>query len=81
MKSSKHLNDREIQQLAEIMGPRKESLSTTIVQLLFATNTRPSTWEVKITGVVCFIKDSDRKAFFIEVRKNQNIQKIIKQKS
>ena len=68
MKSSKHLNSREIEQLSDIMGPRKESLSTTIVQLLFATNTRPSTWQVKITGVACFIKDCDRKAFFIEVR-------------
>ena len=63
MKFSKHLNAREFQQLSEIMGPRKESLSTTIVQLLFATPTRPSTWQVKITGVACFIKDSDPSPF------------------
>jgi hypothetical protein len=68
--SSKHLSPREFQQLSDILGPRKESLSTTIVQLLFATTTRPFTWQVKITGVACFVKDSDRKAFFIEVRKN-----------
>ena len=70
MMSSKHLSPREFQQLSDILGPRKESLSTTIVQLLFATTTRPFTWQVKITGVACFVKDSDRKAFFIEVRKN-----------
>ena len=69
MNSSRHLSSRENHQLIEMLGPRKESLSTAIVQLLFGTTTRPFTWQVKITGVACFVRDSDRRGFFIEVRK------------
>ena len=64
---SKHLSPEENQKLFSLLGSRKESISTAVVQLLFATNTRPSTWKVKVTGVVCFVKDPNRKGFFIEV--------------
>lgn len=64
---SKHLTDQENHNLQNQLGPREENLSTAVVQLLFATNTRPSTWEVKITGVACFVKDSNRRGFYIEV--------------
>ena len=66
--SSKHLTDQENLDLQQkVFGPREENLSTAVVQLLFATNTRPSKWQVKITGVACFVKDSDRRGFYIEV--------------
>ena len=64
---SKHLSSEENQKVFSILGQRKESISTTVVQLLFATTTRPFTWQLKVTGVVCFVKDSNRKGFFIEV--------------
>ena len=65
---SKHLSFDENQKLFGMLGNRKESISTAVVQLLFATNTRPSKWQVKVTGVVCFVKDPNRKGFFLEVR-------------
>ena len=65
---SKHLSDQEKRNLYNQFGSREECLSAAIVQLLFATNTRPSRWEVKITGVACFVKDSNRRGFYIEVR-------------
>ena len=65
-KSSKNLTFEENQKLFGMLGNRKESMSTAVVQLLFATNTRPSKWEVKVTGVVCFVKDPNRKGYFIE---------------
>ena len=66
---SKHLTDQENHNVHNQFDTREEALSTAIVQLLFATNTRPSRWEVKITGVACFVKDSNRRGFYIEVRK------------
>ena len=66
--ASKHLTDQENLDLQnKVFGTREESLSTAVVQLLFATNTRPSTWKIKITGVACFVKDSNRRGFYIEV--------------
>ena len=66
---SKHLTDQENHDIQTQFGTREEALSIAIVQLLFATNTRPSRWEVKITGVACFVKDSNRRGFYIEVCK------------
>ena len=64
---SKHLSFDENQKVFSMLGRRKESLSTAVIQLLFATTTRPFTWQVKLTGVACFVKDPNRKGFFIEV--------------
>ena len=64
---SKHLSFEENQRVFSMLGRKKESLSTAVVQLLFATTTRPFTWQVKLTGVVCFVKDPHRKGFFLEV--------------
>ena len=57
----------EKQSLSNLLGPRKDCLSSGNVQLKFETSIRPLTWEVKLTGVACFVKDYDRKGFFIEV--------------
>ena len=66
-KSSKNLTFEQNQKVFAMLGNRKESISTAYVQLLFATNTSPSKWEVKVTGVACFVKDPIRKSYFIEV--------------
>ena len=64
---SKHLTFEENQMVFSMLGERKESLSTAVIQLLFSTTTRPFQWQIKVTGVVCFVKDPIRKGFFIEV--------------
>ena len=64
---SNHLSFEENQMVFSMLGGKKESLSTTVIQLLFATTTRPFQWQVQVTGVVCFVKDPIRKGFFIEV--------------
>ena len=71
-RSSRHLTFDENQKVFGMLGNRKESLSTAVIQLLFGTNTQPSTWQLQVTGVICFIKDPIRKGFFFEV-KNVNI--------
>ena len=66
-RSSRHLSSEENQALFDLLGERKENMSTAVVQLLFGTRAHPSTWQKKITGVVCFVKDTNRKGFFFEV--------------
>ena len=67
---SKHLSFEENQMVFNMLGERRESLSTAVIQLLFSTTTRPFQWQIKVTGVVCFVKDPIRKGFFIEVSYN-----------
>ena len=57
----------EKQSLTNLLGPRKECLSSGKVQLKFAASKNPNTWEVKLTGVTCFVKDYAQRRFFIEV--------------
>ena len=64
---SKHLRFDENQNIFGMLGYRKESLSTAVVQLLFGTHTQPYTWQLQVTGVICFVKDPVRKGFFFEV--------------
>ena len=64
---SKHLSFEENQIVSSMLGESKVSLSTAVVQLLFSTTTKPLQWQLKVTGVVCFVKDPIRKGFFIEV--------------
>ena len=64
---SRHLTFDENQNVFGMLGQRKESLSTAVIQLLFGTNSQPSTWQLQVTGVICFVKDPIRKGFFFEV--------------
>lgn len=50
-----------------LLGPRKESLSTAEVEVKVLTSLQPLRWKVKATGVACFVKDFNRKGYFIEV--------------
>ena len=65
---SRHLTFDENQKVFGMLGQRKESLSTAVIQLLFGTNSQPSTWQLQVTGVICFVKDPIRKGFFFEVK-------------
>ena len=72
---SRHLTFDENQKVFGMLGNRKESLSTAVIQLLFGTNTQTSTWQLQVTGVICFVKDHIRKGFFFEV-KSFNIMSV-----
>ena len=63
--SSENLSSNENQKVFKMLGNKKESVSTAVVQLLFA---KKGTWQVQVTGVVCFVKDSNRRGYFFEVR-------------
>ena len=67
-RSSRHLSSEENQALLDLLGEGKESMSTAVVQLLLGTRAHPCTWQKKITGVACFVKDTKRKGFFFEVQ-------------
>ena len=56
-----------------LLGPRKESLSTAEVQLKILTSLQPLKWKVKATGVACFVKDFNRKGYYIEVNLKQSV--------
>ena len=56
-----------------LLGSRKESLSTAEVQLKILTSLQPLKWKVKATGVACFVKDFNRKGYYIEVKLKQSI--------
>ena len=47
---------------------RKESLCVANVQILFAIDVKPLAWQPLATGIARFIKDYDRRGYFIEVR-------------
>ena len=66
-KSSKYSSFEETRSVVSLLGPRKESLSTASVTFHVATSMSPLTWGGDVTGVACFIKDYDRKSYFIEV--------------
>ena len=66
-KFSKYPSFGETRSLFNLLGPRKESLSTAGVKLQTTVSMSPLTWAETVTGIACFIKDYDRKAYFIEV--------------
>ena len=46
---------------------RKEALCTGEVQILFAAPVKPIAWQTLASGTTRFVKDYDRRGYFIEV--------------
>lgn len=46
---------------------RLQSLSSAVVQLLMALPSDPNRWTPQQSGVVCFVKDSPQRSFFIRL--------------
>ena len=65
-KPSGRISPEENHRVFEMLGERRQSLSTAVVQLLIASQS-PTSWQVVVTGVACFVKDSVRRGFFIQV--------------
>ncbi|XP_065103135.1 uncharacterized protein wasa [Paramisgurnus dabryanus] len=61
------LKPQENERLEELLGRRCVSLSSAVVQLLMALPSDPNRWTPQQSGVVCFVKDSPQRSFFIRL--------------
>uniref|UniRef100_G3PF33 WASP actin nucleation promoting factor a n=1 Tax=Gasterosteus aculeatus aculeatus TaxID=481459 RepID=G3PF33_GASAC len=61
------LSSQENEQLEELMGRRCASTATAVAQLFMALPHSPSAWSLQHTGVLCFIKDSFQRSYFIRM--------------
>ena len=66
-KPSGRISPEENHKVFEMLGDRRQSLSTAVVQLLIASQSPSRMWQVVVTGVACFVKDSVRRGYFIQV--------------
>ena len=64
------ISPEENHRVFEMLGERRQSLSTAVIQLFIATNSYPRTWQLVVTGVACFVKDSIRRGYYIQVREH-----------
>ncbi|KAK2183202.1 hypothetical protein NP493_320g01017 [Ridgeia piscesae] len=64
---SKLLGDEENKRLFQLIGPRCVSLSTAVVQLLLADPPSYQRWMKKLSGVATFIKDNQKRSYFIRI--------------
>ncbi|KAA0714013.1 Wiskott-Aldrich syndrome protein [Triplophysa tibetana] len=61
------LSPQENEKLEDLLGRRCQSLSSAVVQLLMALPSDPTCWTPQQSGVVCFVKDSPLRSFFIRL--------------
>uniref|UniRef100_A0A671PDM3 Neural Wiskott-Aldrich syndrome protein-like n=1 Tax=Sinocyclocheilus anshuiensis TaxID=1608454 RepID=A0A671PDM3_9TELE len=61
------LSPQENERLEHLLGRRCVSLSSAVVQLLMALPSEPNRWTPQQSGVVCFVKDSPQRSFFIRL--------------
>ncbi|XP_067269826.1 actin nucleation-promoting factor WAS isoform X1 [Pseudorasbora parva] len=61
------LSPQENERLEDLLGRRCVSLSSAVVQLLMAVPSEPNHWTPQQSGVVCFVKDSHLRSFFIRL--------------
>ncbi|XP_016317478.1 wiskott-Aldrich syndrome protein [Sinocyclocheilus anshuiensis] len=61
------LSPQENERLEDLLGRRCVSLSSAVVQLLMALLSEPNRWTPQQSGVVCFVKDSPQRSFFIRL--------------
>ncbi|XP_073674677.1 uncharacterized protein wasa [Garra rufa] len=61
------LTSQENEKLEDLLGRRCMSLSSAVVQLLMALPSEPNRWTPQQSGVVCFVKDSPQRSFFIRL--------------
>jgi len=78
-KPSGKISPEENSKVFEMLGDRRQSLSTAVVQLLLANQTSNRQWQLVVTGVACFVKDSVRRGYFIQVFDMDNCQRIWEQ--
>ncbi|XP_057212624.1 actin nucleation-promoting factor WASL [Triplophysa rosa] len=65
--NSSLLSPLENERLEDLLGRRCQSLSSAVVQLLMALPSDPTRWTPQQSGVICFVKDSPQRSFFIRL--------------
>jgi len=78
-KPSGKISPEENSKVFEMLGDRRQSLSTAVVQLLLANQNSTRQWQLVVTGVACFVKDSVRRGYFIQVFDMDSCQRIWEQ--
>lgn len=66
-KPSGKISPEENNKVFQMLGDRRQSLSTAVVQLLLANQGPTRQWQLVVTGIACFVKDSVRRGYFIQV--------------
>ena len=69
-KSPRKITPEESHRVFKILGKSRQSLCTAVVQLFIATNSSARAWKLVVTGVACFVKDSVRRGYYIQVREH-----------
>ena len=67
-KPSGKISPEENNKVFQMLGDRRQSLSTAVIQLLLANQGSTRQWQLVVTGIACFVKDSVRRGYFIQVR-------------
>lgn len=78
-KPSGKISPEENNKVFQMLGDRRQSLSTAVVQLLLANQGPTRQWQLVVTGIACFVKDSVRRGYFIQVFDMDNCQRIWEQ--
>ena len=68
LKSSKLLSFDENATISNLLGQKVELLSIGVVQLMTSKESESKSWKKLLTGAACFVKDWNKKGYFIEVR-------------
>ncbi|GIY81439.1 wiskott-Aldrich syndrome protein [Caerostris darwini] len=61
------LNQEENQKVFSALGKPCTTLATTVVQLYLTEEPYHLSWNKKYCGVICFVKDCDRRSYFIKL--------------
>uniref|UniRef100_A0A336KBC5 CSON010686 protein n=1 Tax=Culicoides sonorensis TaxID=179676 RepID=A0A336KBC5_CULSO len=65
--SSSLLSQEENEQLFQLLGSKKQTQSTAVAQIFTTDPPHHSAWVKRHTGVLCFIKDSARRSYYIQM--------------
>lgn len=61
------LSREENEQVFSLIGPKCQSLATTVVQLFTTEGPAHSEWKKRDTGVLCLIKDNGKRSYFFRI--------------
>jgi len=61
------LSDEENELLFTLVGSRRQSKASAVVQMFHAQADSRDSWTKFRTGVVCFIKDNPKKSYYIRL--------------
>lgn len=64
---TKKLSNEENELIFDIIAPKCQSKCTTIAQLYQTKSPTHSHWIKKHTGVLCFVKDNERRSYYLQM--------------